>query len=315
MTASFQIIYLIFTNPHLDSLALSSICQQVEMSAKPDPMSDTIRMMRTNYSPRTLLCNKDYYRRCTPERIIDVWKKCFGCPDLFTFIITGNLPEEAKRLCSTYLASLPVSRNKKHIDNKWRDVGIRPMKGCNSRKVTLQGDERLASVVVTFNYSGKGRLSDNMSCKIISQVFQSRCMDELREKDGSVYAVTIHNSISQIPKSEYEITAEFACTANDADKLTTKIYDLWNKMASDGITEAEYNRVVLFLSRRMKENSDKADVWADCITDMILSEKDILTPSNYPSTLKSMSLDDVNSFLRKMSAGANRLDVTFLFKQ
>lgn len=84
----FQLMYLLFSKPCLDSLTLSSIRNQVMESNRVDAISDSVRMLRTGYSPRTLVQDKSYFLKATPERIIKVWKECFGCPDLFTFVIT-----------------------------------------------------------------------------------------------------------------------------------------------------------------------------------------------------------------------------------
>lgn len=309
----FQLMYLLFSKPCLDSLTLSSIRNQVMESNRVDAISDSVRMLRTGYSPRTLVQDKSYFLKATPERIIKVWKECFGCPDLFTFVITGNLEEkEALRLCRNYLASLPKTKHRKDIVNDWRDVGIKSIKGVHSRKVCVPGEETLASVVVTYNYNCSNYIKDAICCDIVSQAFQTRCMEELREKDGAVYAVTIHNENTTIPTPQCEITAELSCSTYDVENIKSRIFEMWDYMSKNGLSDEEFLRVKKFLNRKTLNANDSANKWADCLTDSILSNEEMQSPSIYLSMLTSLTITEVNDFVRRFHSSRNRLDVVFL---
>lgn len=91
--------------------------------------------------------------------------------------------------------------------------------------------------------------------------------------------------------------------------------DEWNKMAKEGVSQAEYDIVVRHLNKKMSENDDKAENWAKYITDTLLSNAETLNPVSYSEAMKSINADVLNDFLRRMSTDGNRLDVTFLSKK
>lgn len=312
----FQLMHLYFTQPNLDEKILSAISQQMAMSNRANPLADTVRVMRTNYSPRTLISNADYYAKAKPENVIKVWKDCYGDPTLFTFVLTGNIDEQqAKALAETYLASLAKPKDGIKRLNEWKDDGIRPMKGNNSKTVKINLGRPMAQVVVNFNYETKPNISDIICCNLLSSIFQSRCMQNIREKDGSVYSINVNKETQTVPASQYGITAEFSCSPDDAERLKGKIVEEWNKMAREGVTQAEYDIVVRHLNKKMTENDDKADNWAKYITDTLLLNAETLNPVSYSTTMKSINADVLNDFLRRMSTDGNRLDVTFLSKK
>ena len=248
--------------------------------------------------------------------MIKVWKDCYGDPTLFTFVLTGNIDEQqAKALAETYLASLATPQDGIKRLNEWKDDGIRPMKGNNSKTVKINLGRPMAQVVVNFNYETKPNISDIICCNLLSSIFQSRCMQNIREKDGSVYSINVNKETQTVPASQYGITAEFSCSPDDAERLKGKIVEEWNKMAREGVTQAEYDIVVRHLNKKMTENDDKADNWAKYITDTLLLNAETLNPVSYSTTMKSINADVLNDFLRRMSTDGNRLDVTFLSKK
>lgn len=312
----FQLMHLFFISPNLDEKMLSAISLQMILSNRTNPLADTVRIMRSNYSPHTLMTNTDYYSKAKPENVIKVWKECFGDPTLFTFVLTGNIDEQqAKALTEAYLASLAKPKDGMKRLNEWKDDNIRPMKGTNSKTVEINMGRPMAMVVVNFNYEAKPSLSDIICCDLLNNIFQSRCMQNVHEKEGGVYTINVNKEKQTVPVSQYGITAEFSCTPDDAERLKGKVAEEWNWMAKEGVSQSEYDIVVRHLNKKMSESDDKADNWAKYITDTLLSNAETLNPVTYSQAMKSINADVLNDFLRRMSRYGNRLDVTFLSKK
>lgn len=261
---TFQLTNLMLTRPVLDEKLLKSIAMEKRMSDRSNALADTVKMMRSDYSPRTLLHNASYYDRATPERIIKVWNDCFGDPTKFTYVITGNISKDsAIELCEKYIASLPKPKDGKKGGDRWTDNGERCMKGNKSRTVEM-----------------------NLGVK--KQIYHTRCMQNIREKEGGVYTINVTEETRTVPTSNYMITAEFTSTPDDAEKLKGKLIAEWDSMAREGVTQLEYDTVVRYLTKKMIEKGDDADEWSKA---------------------------DVNDFMRRMDKSGGRLDVTFLSKE
>ena len=105
-----------------------------------------------------------------------------------------------------------------------------------------------------------------------------------------------------------------ADTPDDAERLKGKIAEEWNKMAKEGVSQAEYDIVARHLNKKMTENDDKAENWAKYITDTLLSNAETLNPVTYSQAIKSINANVLNDFLKRMSRDGNCLNVTFLSK-
>ena len=105
-----------------------------------------------------------------------------------------------------------------------------------------------------------------------------------------------------------------ADTPDDAERLKGKIAEEWNKMAKEGVSQAEYDIVARHLNKKMTENDDKAENWAKYITGTLLSNAETLNPVTYSQAIKSINANVLNDFLKRMSRDGNCLNVTFLSK-
>lgn len=308
--ALFQLIHLYLTRPSLDSVSLSMINRQVAASSKSDALADSIALMRTNYSPRTLIANQEYYKKAIPECVIEAWKKCFGLPSAFTYVITGNISiDEALRLSKTYIASLPPSDKKKHTADMWIDNGIRMPQGRKSKVVNLRDKRSLATLVVNYNYYSHPSVKDIMLCELLGEVFQMRCMKNIREKEGNIYAVTVHSEVNTVPVSEYSITAELSCSPSDVLNLRNRIFEEWNRMTNEGVNEEELSVVMRHFAKKMLEDNDDALAWVNSISRQLLSDSVIVNPNIFNDIAPKLTLTAINDFLFRMNNYGNRFDL------
>lgn len=87
---------------------------------------------------------------------------------------------------------------------------------------------------------------------------------------------------------------------------------MWDYMSKNGSSDEEFLRVKKFLNRKTLNDNDSANKWTDCLTDSILSNEEMLSPSVYLSMLTSLTITEVNDFVRRFHSSRNRLDVVFL---
>lgn len=308
----FQLMHLYFTQSHLDKQTIEAVRSQAVSQYHPNAFEDTVRVMRSGYSPRTLLRDADYWNNATADLAINTWKEQFGNPADFTFIVTGNISEdEARRLADKYLR-FPTASSASDSTKVYAEGGHR---GAMSRVVKMNIGREIATVVCSFNLESEGSLKDMIACRLASQAFQTRCMQNIREKEGGVYAINVNPTIDKLESSHrvhYSVTAEFNCSPKDAERLQRRVFEEWDKMAAEGISEGEYIPVIRNLSRKMMAEEDDAEAMARTIAESILSDSPVLSAESFQAVLPSMSGKDVNSFVRRMKTNGYPIDVIFM---
>lgn len=311
----FQLMHLYLTQPCLDKQTIETVRQQTMMNCQPNAFEDTVRVMRSGYSPRTLLRNADYWNKATADLAIKIWQEQFGSSADFTFIITGNITEsEAHRLANKYLRFTAVSYSPDSV-KVYSEGGSR---GKMSRLVRMNIGREIATVVCSYNLECKPTLKDMISCKLIAQAFQTRCMQNIREKEGGVYAINVNPSVDNLLSDgvfHYSVNAEFNCSPLDAERLKARVMEEWDKMVAEGIGNGEWTPVFRSLTRKMDSDDDKADVWARAIAEGIVSDMPVLSPESYCREAAKMSSDDVNDMLRRMKTEGYPIDVIFMSTQ
>lgn len=307
--AMFQWQYLSFVQPHLDAKMLSAINNQMMMRPQSNPLQDSVNLMKNNYSPRILSKNAAYFRQITPDKIIKVWNAEFGNPADFLFILTGNIDEaEAKRLVCQYIASMPT---KKPSDRNYVDVSVAPKVKHQDKDVHVPLRQSLAIGVASFDLRGGFSAKEVLANKIIEQVFQSRLMENIRQKEGGVYTIQAHGETNYLPTGSLEISAEYQASASDVKRIQQKITSEWNNMAKMGISQEEMDRVANFLRLKMVQDNRKAETWAESLATQYLCGGQVLTPMSSRLVSTSLTLADINALLKKYEQQGTSMSVVF----
>lgn len=295
--AMFQWQYISLAQPHLDANILNAINQQMRMRQQGNPLQDSVRVMKANYSPRVLSKNAAYFNQITPEKIIKVWNEEFGNPADFCFILTGNINEdEAKRLVCQYIASLPT---RKPSGRNYVDVSVAPKARHQDKDVSVPLRQSLAIGVASFDLADSFSTKEAIANKVIEQVFQSRLMENIRQKEGGVYTIQAHGETNYLPKGSLEISAEYQASPADVKRIQKKIVNEWDAMVEKGVTQGELSRVGNFLRLKMVQDDRKAEPWAELLATQYACGREVLTPIVFGVEAPALTLDDVNALLVK----------------
>ena len=304
----FQLMHLYLTQPHLDPALLDAIRRQSILLNVNNALQDTIRMMRSGYSPRTLLRNQDYFDKATVDLAIQTWRERFGHPALFTYVVTGNISEvEARRLVESYL-SFEADLSQQADSVVLRENHLRQ---SMSRVVRMNLGREVATVVCSFNLDGEPTVADQIACRVLAQAFQTRCMNNIREKGGGVYAINVNGVYESLPTGHYEVDVDLNCQPQDAERLKARILEEMENMVRTGLTSDEYLSSIRSLALKVGADNDNAETWAQHIVDSIISDAPILTLSAYEATAPSLQPSDIHDFLRRMSTDGYTIDVVF----
>jgi len=237
----FQLIYLQFTAPRIDSSAV----RQFEASlrdalahrqASPDAAyEDTLGLVLSGHSPRLPRLNDAYLTQLDPAKSLAFVRRRFADATDFTFVIVGAFDVDAIRpLVERYIGGLPASGRR----NTWRDTGVRPPVGIVTR-VIHKGREPRAGTTLVFLGVADSTRRERGTLLALTDVLQQRLKKRLREQLGGVYGVAVAWDQETVPCPSYRVTVTFGTDPQRLDELTNAVFTEIAELTRNGPTAAE----------------------------------------------------------------------------
>lgn len=176
-------------------------------------------------------------------------------------------------------------------------------------RVPLQ--QSLVIGVASFDLRGAFSEKEALANKLIEQVFQSRLMENIRQKEGGVYAIQAHGETNYLPTGSLEISAEYQASPADVKRIQQKIIGEWKNMVQAGISVGEMDRVANFLKLKVVQDNRKAETWAESLATQYLCGRQVLTPMSSRPLLATLTLADINALLKKYEQQGTSMSVVF----
>jgi zinc protease len=222
----FEMLYLNFTDSRIDPVAVQAMMDTYATSLAlrgENPrtvFSDEIN--RTIYSgnPRFKPLERADLPKANIDTALAFVRKGLNPAD-YTFIFTGNLkPETIKDYIETYLASIPPGENW----NTWTDLNItRPGK---VERTVRKGKEEQSTVYMA--WFSKSPFSDELNAvtQVLTEYLDIKMTEEIREKLGGVYSISVNVPLSPVPQGELSLLVYFACDPKRVGELTAAVSNL-----------------------------------------------------------------------------------------
>lgn len=209
-------------------------------------MKDSLQLIMSNYNPRSLLYNEKYLDQISLEKIEQIYRDRIKDASDFTFFIVGNIDENiVKPLVEKYIGSLK-SENRKET---WKDNKVRGPKGKTSKEIELTLEQPKSTVITNFSKDMKYSVYNNLCINILEGILDLRYTENIREKEGGTYGVSVQSASMREPYSNYSMTMSFDCDPDKANHLKSLIYAELDKMMKQTPTQEEFNKVVANLKK------------------------------------------------------------------
>ncbi|MDR1278879.1 MAG: insulinase family protein [Treponema sp.] len=260
LSTLFEMIYLSFTDPRIDPQALEVLLDHYRTDLaqrNEDPntvFSDEITRTVTGGNPWFKPLELADLARIDPDKALAFIHRSLNPAD-YTFVFTGNLDMEALRsYTETWLASIPRGETW----NTWRNLNIkRP--GKTNRPVYKGKEERSA---VYMSWYDKIPYSEEASAaaSVLSEYLDIRMTEEIREKLGGVYSISVSSVINSIPEGELDLLVYFACDPRRAGELSAAVTELISQTAKGLIHGDTFTKAVEALKKEW-ESSRQSNVY------------------------------------------------------
>ena len=239
-----QLFYLEFMPVRHDDEILKSSIQRNKASlanrnANPNAVfSDTLSMLLTNYSPRTVLQNADLYDRMNIDKAYSIANDRYKNAGDFYFVFVGNIDTvKLIPLIEKYIGSIPDYGRKE----SWIDYKLWPKKEHFVKKIYVEMKDPKAMNYVYF-YGDFPYTPENIEyINALRYILNMRYVTSIREKEGGTYGVSVSAATNARPAQTYKIAMNFTCAPERADYLRGLLIDELNNIKTKGVTEEEVN--------------------------------------------------------------------------
>lgn len=306
-----QLIYLSFTSPRMDQDAFTSYKTRTKASlanqeANPTiALVDTLRKALYNGHPRVVRLKSDMVDKIDYNKIMDMYKDRFKDASDFTFILVGNVDiEKAKPFIETYLASLPVTKRKENFaDNKLY------FRQGNYKNIFSKKQETPKATVVVF-YNGKCAytLKNDIMLSMLSQILDIVYTEEVREKEGGTYGVSVYGNLSKYPKEEAILQISFDTNPERREKMTSIIIDQLQKFKEEGPSLINLNKVKEFMLKKHKEDLKENKYWLNILDEYYWDKTDM--NKDYDTIVNSITVNDLKEFVKSLLSQKNQIEVS-----
>ena len=259
----FQLIYLSFTAPRLDTAAYEAFKNQVapflaNRGSDPDQVfSDTVSWTMSQHNFRARPLTSTTFSEVNPDSALAFYRTRFADASDFTFAFVGNVDTVAlKPLVERYLASLPAT----HRRETFRDNGGAPPSGVVD-KVVHKGVEPKANTVIEFTGACRYAPDARFDMRALVELFQIKLNETLREQLGGTYSPSVGGSCARTPRQQYSLIVQFNSAPENVDKLSKTVFALIDSLQANGPSAADVQKVREELTRSREVEVKQNGYW------------------------------------------------------
>lgn len=309
-----QLLYLQFENPRFDSEAYEAMLGRYKafvanMANNPQKiMSDSLQLIMTSKSPRTKLMTPEMFDEISLEQIETIYKDRFIDAGDFTYFIVGNIDEEtARTMAEKYIGSLT---NLPRTET-WVDRNVEGPKGKTVREIEIPLEVKKATVSINFDAKMEYAPEQNLILSVFRDILNLRYLEEIREKEGGTYGVRVSTSYSKFPKAEKSLSMTFDTDPEKAQHLKSIIYREIDKIAAEGPTAEDLDKVVKNLQKNREQSKLHNNYWMQALNSYYTYSVNPAAPENFEKILENMTAAKVQQFVKSFVSKADVVDIIF----
>ncbi|MBC8146325.1 MAG: insulinase family protein [bacterium] len=310
----FQLLHLYLTKPRFDSIAFVSMRTRSKTSvrnrsARPESaFSDTLAGILSGYHPRRRPFTEDTFDRIDPLRSMSIYRDRFADASDFTFVIVGSFqPDSMRPFVERYIASLPSKGRRE----KWRDIGIKPLRGVIEREIG-RGTEPKARVQVVYSGEMKWNRQSRNALYATAGILEIMLREALREEKGGTYGVGVNAIPVEHPRGWYSMLVSFGCAPERVVELVAEAFAQIDTLKTRGPTAVDLAKVRESARRENEVSMRDNRFWLNQIQFHVMHDESldgIVTGSN---EFEKVTAEQIRDAARKYLDGKNRVKVVLV---
>lgn len=265
----FQLLYLQFTAPNLDSVSLRQWKHNgAARLQRFDKLNDAIARTLSMGDPRLAPLSPALVQLVTVEEAMAVYRDRFGDASDFTFTIVGAAPpEQVREMVSKYVASLPSTN--RSIRELPKDPQIPQFNQIARQRIPVQTTVPKSESVLIFDgvypTDEESYIAENQKLATLSTALSRRLRLRLREELGATYGAMVNNFNYINPLQRYQFRISFDASPHRMEELIDVLMEALDSLRTHGITQEEIDKLDLVLDRQFENRALDNRYWVSKI--------------------------------------------------
>ena len=308
----FQLIYLRFTTPRVDSTLLLSnqartLAALENLRASPAAVfADTLQVTMTQDHPRSPLLSKELVMATDLDACLDLYEDRFADASDFTFVFAGDFELKTMRpFVERYIASLP---NLGRVES-WRDVGPEPPKGVIVKSV-FKGLEPQSQSVFIFTGDFEDSRANRNDFSAMTRVLQTRLREKVREELGGTYNISVSGSNGWRPRGSYTITIRFGSDPERVEELKEVVFAEIESLQRSGPGKEDLENVKEGLRRTRETNLESNSYWITQLAHLYRQGHYLAEIWGYEESVEGITAESVRAAAGRYFDMGNYVQVT-----
>ena len=305
-----QLVYLRFQQPRMDADAFESYKTRMKAqleNAKANPLStinDTISIAMFGHHPRIVMMQPEMVDKINYQRGLDMFADRFADASDFTFFFVGNIDVDAmKPLIAQYLGALPDKQRKEAAIDRKLDI----LPGTRVKEYAKEMQTPMATTIMVYSGKESYNLRNNVLMDFLTQALDMVFTDEVREKEGGTYGVNSYGSLNKYPHEEAMMQIVYQTDPTKKEKLNTLIDELVKKMAAEGPTAEQMQKVRDYMVKQYNDNQKENSYWISSLDEYYYTGIDF--NADYLNIVNSVTAADVKAFATDLIQQGNKVTV------
>ena len=208
-----------------------------------------------------------------------------------------------KPLIEEYIASLPaINRKETFKDNK-----MYMRQGEYKNEFAKKLETPKATVLTLYNGKCAYTLENDIMINMIAQALDLVYTEEVREKEGGTYGVSVYGDLIKYPKETFFLQIAFETDPARREKMIDIILNEAQKMAKEGPSEVNLNKVKEFMLKKHKESVKENSYWLNALDEYYYTGKDI--NDGYEKIVNDMTPAKLQKFMNELLSQKNQTEV------
>ncbi len=307
-----QLLYLNFEAPRFEEAPFSAQMARMRDYVanigvdNKKALQDTIALLTTNYSSRTLLFGEDFINNINFNRASEIYKERFSNASDFTFIFVGNINEEKHLpMIQKYIGNISsIDKKEAFIDRK-----VGPAKGKTSRVFDRAMEVPKTTVAYTLEGDLDYNLKNRVMLAVVSQLLSKRYMTTIREEEGGSYGVGVRPSSSKLPNPEFSLNINFDCDPEKSERLIEIVNQEIVKIQNKDCDPIDLNEIKNNFIKSREEAELKNSFWMRSIQkNQVLGSK-LTSKEDYKELIENIDAKSIRKFAKSMFKKVNTVEV------
>jgi zinc protease len=314
-----QLNYLYFTAPRRDEQAYNTVMgilsnQLANRDKNPkSAFSDSIQMMASNYSERTILSSQAMLDQINLDKALQIYKERFANPADFTFIFVGNInPNDPKvqALVCQWIGGLKTKKcYEDFIDHK-ETVVLGQQRNYFSRQMqTTTASNRIQYTSYDIPYT----LANDLNMIMIGRILGTRYLESIREREGGSYGVGTAGGINFLPNAETILIMQFDTDPQKQERLMQIIHEEVQTIIKNGPLATDLQKEKESMLKDFQEDLEKNSYWRSQLHLHYLFGK--ATVNEYEQAVKGITAETVQDILKRLVDSKNMFEVVMFPEQ